>query len=91
MACGYNQISGVVVTGKYAPVTNDVNGQFLLIVMLLKKYDEKLIEIEVAFLNGESEEEIYMQFPQVLEDAKEDECVKLLHAIYGLVKSLHQL
>ena len=28
---------------------------------------------------------------QVLEDAKEDECVKILHTIYGLVQSARQL
>ena len=32
-----------------------------------------------------------MDCPQGLEDSKEDECVKLLHTIYGLVQSARQL
>ena len=63
----------------------------LLIVMLLKKYDGKLLDIQVEFLHGNLEEEIYMDCPQGLEDAKEDECVKLLHTIYGLLQSARQL
>ena len=31
-----------------------------------------------------------MDCPQGLEDAKEDECVKLLHTIYGLVQAARQ-
>ena len=89
--CGYNQISGVDYTANYAPVINDVTWRVLLIVMLLKKYDVKLIDIKVAFLHGDLEEEIYMDCPQGLEDAEEDECVKLLHTIYDLVQSARQL
>ena len=90
MACGYSHISGVDCTSKYAPVINDVTWCVLVIVMLLNNYDGKIIDTEVAFLHGDLEEEIYMDCPQGLEDAKEDECVKLLHTIYGLVQSARQ-
>ena len=90
MACGYSQIAGVDYTEKYASVINDVTWRVLLILMLLNKYDGKLLEIEIEILHGELEEEIYMDCPQGLEDEKEDECVKLLHAIYGLLKSARQ-
>ena len=87
MACGYSQISGVDYTSTYAPVINDVTWRVLLISMLLKKYDGKILDIEFAFLHDELEEEIYMDYPQVPEDAKEEKCVKLLHKIYGPVPS----
>ena len=86
VACGYSKISGVDYTENYALFINDVTWSVLLIVMSLKKNDGKLIEIEVALLHGDLEEEIYMDCPQGLEDAKEDECVKLLHTICGLVQ-----
>ena len=66
VACGYIQISGVDYTANYAPVINDVTWRVILIVMLLKKYDGKVIDIEVAFLHGNLEEEIYMDCPQGL-------------------------
>ena len=70
VTCGYIQISGVDYMENYAPVINDVNWSVLLIVMLLKKYDVKLIDIKVAFLHGDLEEEIYMDYPTGIEDAK---------------------
>ena len=70
VACGYSQISGVDYTESYAPVINDVTWRVLLIVMLLKNYDGKFLDIEVAFLHGDLKEEIYMDCPQGLEDAK---------------------
>ena len=56
VACGYSQISGVDYTANYAPVINDVTWCVLLILMLLKKYDGKIIDIKVAFLYGDLEE-----------------------------------
>ena len=60
VACGYSQISGVDYTAKYAPVVNDVTWPVLLLAILLQNYDRKLLYIEVAFLCGDLEEEIYM-------------------------------
>ena len=78
VACGYSQISGVDYTSTYAPVINDVTWRVLLILMSIKKYGRKLLGIEFVFLHGDLEEDIYMDCPQVLEGAKEDESVKLL-------------
>ena len=90
VACGYSKTAGVDYMANYAPVINDITWRLLLIVMLLKKYDGRIIDIEVEFLHGDLEEEIYMDCPQGPEDAKEDECVKLLHTIYGLFQSARQ-
>ena len=59
--------------------------------MLLKKYDGKILYIEVSFLHGDLEEEVYMDCLQILEYTKEDKFVKLLHTIYGIVQSARQL
>ena len=58
VACGYSQTAGVYYTENYAPVINDFTWCVILIVMLLKKYDGKLLDIEIAFLHVDLEEEI---------------------------------
>ena len=58
VACGYIKIDGVDYTANHAIVINDATWRILLIVMLLKKYDRKIIDIEVAFIHGDLEEEI---------------------------------
>ena len=47
VVCGHSQIAGADYTEKYAPVINDAIWRVLQILMLLKKYDEKLIGIGV--------------------------------------------
>ena len=56
VACGCSQNSGVYHTENYAPFINDVTWCVLLIAMLLKKYNVKLLDIEVAFLHGDLKE-----------------------------------
>ena len=45
-----------------------------------------IFDIDVAFLNGDLEEEIFMDCPKGLEH-EEDECLLLKWTIYGLVQS----
>ena len=45
-----------------------------------------IFDIDVAFLNGDLEEEIFMDCPKGLEH-EEDECLLLQGTIYGLVQS----
>ena len=47
VACGYSQIAGVDYTANYAAVINDVNWRVLLILILLKKYDGKLLTLKL--------------------------------------------
>jgi Reverse transcriptase (RNA-dependent DNA polymerase) len=58
----------------------------LLVLQLALCLKGVIINIETAFLNGELTEEIYIMTPEGLE-AREDECVLLKKAIYGLVQS----
>ena len=87
VACGYSQVAGVDFSENFAPVIIDVTWRILLIVMLTLGLEGKLIDIEVAFLHGDLEEDIYMDCPEGMEDAQPDECLKLEHTIYGLVQS----
>ena len=87
VACGYSQIPGVDFTESYAPVINDVCWRILIVVMMVLKLDYKIIDVETAFLFGDLEEEVYMTCDAV---HKEDEALKLKHAIYGLVQASRQ-
>jgi hypothetical protein len=59
--------------------------------MLLWNLDGVLLDVECAFLEGELEEEVYMECPEGLEGAnKAEECLRLNKSIYGLVQSARQ-
>jgi Reverse transcriptase (RNA-dependent DNA polymerase) len=86
VACGYSQIPGVDFQESYSPVINDAIFRMMLVLQLGLGLSSKIIDIETAFLNGDLEEEIYMDAPEGL-DAASDECVLLEKSIYGLVQS----
>ena len=62
--------------------------------MIIEKWDEKIVDIDNAFLNGELEHELYMVIPEgykeCVEQCKEDEVLKLEKAVYGLVQAARQ-
>jgi hypothetical protein len=89
VACGYSQQPGVDFTESYSPVVNDSIFRCLLVIEMLFKLVSKIIDIEVAFLNGDLEELIYMNTPPGVE-ADDDECVLLQKSLYGLVQSARQ-
>ena len=91
VACGYTQIPGVDFTENYAPVINDVTWRIMLIAMMKWNLEGILIDVECAFLEGELEEEVYMNCPEGLDGLNNQvDCVKLEKSIYGLVQSARQ-
>ena len=86
VACGYFQIPGVDFTESYAPVINDVSWRILIIAMLVRKLEAKVIDISTAFLYGDLEEDIYI-YMKCEEVHGEGKVLHLLHAIYGLVQA----
>ena len=89
VACGYSQIPGVDFQNSYAPTISDVTWRILIVLMILKRYKAKIIDVETAFLYGELEEDIYMENPEGLGNSL-DECVKLEKGMYGLVQAARQ-
>ena len=93
VAQGYSQIPGVDYTDCFAPVVNDVTFRMLLVIMMVKKYECIMIDVETAFLHGDLEEEVYMKIPEGYEDEDddhEDSCLLLLKSTYGLTESARQ-
>ena len=89
VACGYSQIAGVDFSNVFSPVCNDVSFRIVIIFMIVFGLDALIFDVMTAFLNGDLEEEIYMDYPEGLEQ-EDDECLLLLKTIYGLVQSSRQ-
>ena len=89
VACGYSQIPGVDFNEEpYSPVINDVTYRIMMVLSLLRKYSNVLIDVVTAFLHGElsEEEEVYMECPPGMENA-EGKVLFLQKTIYGLVQA----
>ena len=90
MACKYSQIPGVNFSENYSPVLHDVTFQIFILIFIVFGLNEKLVDVESAFLYGSLEEEIFMECPPEMTDAKVDEILALNQCIYGLVQAGRQ-
>ena len=79
MACGYSQVGGVDFTEVFSPVVNDTSFRLWLLWSMMYRKKRVIFDIDVAFLNGDLEEEIFMDCPKGLEH-EEDECLLLATA-----------
>ena len=93
VACGYSQVPGVDYTENYSPVINDVTFRIMLTIMMIKGWTSIIIDIETAFLEGDLDEEIYMNIPEGYyevfknQDNGKESILKLLKPLYGLVQA----
>ena len=92
VALGYSQIPGVDFSENFAPVINDVTLRIILVMWIVKKWHAEIIDVETAFLYGDLEEEIYLKIPDGLQEIKgnadkNEDCLLLNHALYGLVQA----
>jgi low affinity Fe/Cu permease len=61
VACGYSQIPGIDFQDVYSLVINDATT--ILLIQLIFKLQDRLADVDVAFLHGYLDEEIYMNCP----------------------------
>ena len=100
VAKGYSQIPGKDFQENHAPVVNDTTFHLVLCWMMLHKLEAGQFDIETAFLYGDLDEEIWMEFPEGYERYLEQihqvytdpaiQCVRLKRALYGLVQAARQ-
>jgi hypothetical protein len=99
VAKGYSQIPGKDFQENHAPVVHDTSFHLTLVQKIIYKLNSRQFDIETAFLYGDLEEEIYMEFPDGYEDYLHDQgcnfssteyCVILKKALYGLVQAARQ-
>jgi hypothetical protein len=85
VAKGYSQTEGVDFNETFAPVAKF--NSIRLLIALAAQYDLELhqMDVKTAFLNGDLEEEIYMEQPEgFILPGNENKVCKLQRSIYGL-------
>ena len=95
---GYVQIPGVDFTDSFAPVATDAGIRIVFAITMHKKtWTLEIIDVEASFLEGDLEEDIYLEWPEgVIEFGFEDQnviseyCIKLNKAMYGTVQAARQ-
>ena len=91
MALGYSQIPGIDYTDNFAPVVSEFTFHLMLSRKLIKKLYMRIIDVEMAFLYWEHEDEINMDTPAGYAERKyeieEDQVFILDKGIYGLVQA----
>jgi Reverse transcriptase (RNA-dependent DNA polymerase) len=89
VACGYSQVPGVDFKESYSPVINDIVFRVIIICQIVWNLTAKILDVEVAFLNGDLDETIYMECPDGVKHDN-DEVLLLNKSMYGLVQAARQ-
>ena len=88
VAKGYSQEPGVDFKETFAPVAKFTTLSILLALVAENDWELHSMDVKTAFLNGELEEEVYMEWPEgVHEIAKPGYACCFVKAIYGLRQS----
>lgn len=89
VAKGYSQRYGIDYTETYSPVVRYTSIRYLLAMAVKKKYKIHQMDVVTAFLQGDLNEEIYMDQPEIFNDGTNRVC-KLNKSIYGLKQAGRQ-
>ena len=98
VAKGYSQVEGLDFSETFAPVAKFTSIRIILTLAAAHGWECHHMDVKTAFLNGELEEEIYMEQPEGFVKVGEEHLVcKLVKSLYGLKqaprawnKKLHQ-
>ncbi len=90
MVLGYRQISGVDFSNNFSPVANDVTIKLMLLLLFSHQCISLMLDIEMAFLEGKLEEDMYMDisdgYPCFMDNLY-GMILLLLGSMYGLVQA----
>ncbi|KAD6453846.1 hypothetical protein E3N88_08552 [Mikania micrantha] len=85
VAKGYSQIEGVDYTETFAPVARFETIRVVIAIAAYRGWELHQLDVKTAFLNGELNEEIYVQQPEGFTERGREELVyRLRKALYGL-------
>ena len=85
VAKGYKQGHGVDYFDTYAPVARISSIRCLIALASIHKLVIHQMDVKTAFLNGDLEEEIYMEQPKCFKTpGQEKKVCKLVKSLYGL-------
>ena len=82
---GFRQKEGLDYFDTYSPVTRITSIRMLIAIASLYNLEIHQMDVKTAFLNGELNEEIYMEQPEGFSvPRKETKVCKLVKSLYGL-------
>ncbi|CCM06583.1 uncharacterized protein FIBRA_08861 [Fibroporia radiculosa] len=85
VAKGFTQVEGIDYNETFSPVARYESIRFLFAMAAQEDWDIHSMDVKTAFLNGELDEEIYMEQPEGFTSlGQEDKVCRLKKAIYGL-------
>jgi hypothetical protein len=83
VARGFSQREGIDYSDTFSPVIRHESIKIILTLAAREDLEVKSLDVKTAFLNGDVEEELYMDQPEGFEDGSRRVC-KLVKSLYGL-------
>jgi hypothetical protein len=90
VAKGYSQVHGVDYEEIFAPVVKFTSARILLAIVALLDLELHQMDVVTAFLNGELNEEIFMEQPEGFGAENSSQVCKLAKSLYGLKQAPRQ-
>lgn len=88
VAKGFTQREGIDYSETFAPVVRYESIRILLAIAAKENYEMAKFDVKTAFLNGDLQEEIYLQVPAGYNNVEDKDMVcKLRRSLYGLKQS----
>ena len=92
---GFSQISGVNHQDRFSSVIYITAFRIILVMWIKYKWEAEIIDIEIAFLYGNLEEEIYLKIPDgykkcTSKKINESDCIILDQSIHRLMQAARQ-
>ena len=88
---GYRQKEGLDYFDSYSPVTRITSIRMLISIAALFKLEIHQIDVKTTFLNGDLNEEIYMEQPEgFVVSGQEKKVCRLVKSLYGLKQAPKQ-
>ena len=91
VAKGYRQKEGIDFFDTYSPVTRITSIRMLIAIASIYNLEIHQMDVKTAFLNGDLDEEIYMEQPEgFISKGNENKVCKLVKSLYGLKQAPKQ-
>ena len=84
VAKGFQQVEGIDFNEVFAPTSKHTSLRVLLSIVADRDLELEQLDVKTAFLNGELEEELYMEQPVGFQDGGPGMVCKMHKALYGL-------